>query len=63
MENPTLTLVLTLDQVNAILTSLGDGPYRAVQPIISSIQEQATKQLQPAPEAPATTDVTDAPVD
>ena len=53
LENPSITLTLNLDQVNAILNALGEGAYRVVQPIITDIQAQATSQLQPA-DAPAT---------
>lgn len=58
MENPKLTIELTLEQINAVLSALGDGPYRVVQPIITEIQTQATSQLQPAPSVEPVADET-----
>jgi hypothetical protein len=54
MENPEITLKLTLDKVNAILQSLGQGPFVQVADLIGEIRTQASGQL-PASEASAPT--------
>ncbi len=41
-----LTLHLTLDEVNTILTSLGNLPYVQVYELIQKIQGQAGAQVQ-----------------
>jgi hypothetical protein len=43
--NPTLTIYLTLSQVNTTLQHLQQGVYASVTPIINSITEQAERQL------------------
>lgn len=51
--NKNLVLNLTLDATNMVLKSLSAQPYEHVAGIIASIQQQASIQLQPAPEAAA----------
>ncbi len=41
----TLTLQLTLDETNTILTALGDRPYLEVYMLIQKIQQQAATQV------------------
>ncbi|MCB9230949.1 MAG: hypothetical protein H6581_04765 [Bacteroidia bacterium] len=40
-----ITLALTLEEVNAILSSLGNQPYAQVFNLISKIQQQAAPQV------------------
>ena len=54
MNQPqTLSLQLTLDEVNLLLTALGDRPYVQVYPLLQKIQEQAGAQLRPEQEQAA----------
>lgn len=49
----TITLTLTVDEVNGILNVLGDLPTKAgAWPLVQKIRQQAAPQLAPAP-APA----------
>ena len=45
-------LDLTIDQINVIMTSLGNAPFIQVEGIINEIRKQVQPQLAPAPEAP-----------
>ena len=42
-----INLTLELEEVNGILTALGQLPYVQVQPLIGKIQQQATVQIAP----------------
>ena len=44
----TLTLQLTLDEVNFILASMGKMPYDQAAPVVKKVTEQATTQLKEA---------------
>jgi hypothetical protein len=46
-----MTLELTIDQINIIMSALGNAPYVQVAPVIAEIQKQAAPQVNPAPEA------------
>ena len=46
-----MNLELTIEQVNIIMSALGNAPYITVAPVIAEIQKQAQPQLNPAPEA------------
>jgi hypothetical protein len=51
----TIKLELTIDEVNAILASLGKHPFEAIFQLVNKIQQQGSAQVQvtaPA-EAPA----------
>jgi hypothetical protein len=41
-----LTLNLTVDEINTVLSALGEKPYREVHGLIVKIQRQAELQLQ-----------------
>ncbi|QLQ31695.1 MAG: hypothetical protein HZT40_08940 [Candidatus Thiothrix singaporensis] len=43
----TIQLSLSIDEVNLILESLGQQPYRTVHQLIANIHQQAQMQLQP----------------
>jgi hypothetical protein len=43
--NPTITLDLSMEDVNQILTALGKEPYMSVFRLIHNIQTQAQAQL------------------
>ena len=45
-------LDLTLEQINVIMSALGNAPYITVAPVIAEIQKQAQPQVNPAPETP-----------
>ena len=49
-----MQLDLTIDQINIIMSALGNAPYITVAPVIAEIQKQAQPQINPAPapEAP-----------
>ena len=47
-----MTLDLTIDQINVIMSSLGNAPCIQVEGIINEIRKQVQPQLAPAPEAP-----------
>lgn len=51
----TVKLELTVDEVNAILASLGKHPFESIFQLIGKIQQQGNSQLQAAApaEAPA----------
>ena len=46
-----MQLDLTLEQINVIMSALGNAPYVQVAPVIAEIQKQAAPQVNPAPEA------------
>lgn len=41
-----LTFNFTIDEINVILTGLGDQPYKTVAQLISKIHSQANPQMQ-----------------
>lgn len=45
MEEKTLQLELTIEEVNHILDALGNQPFKSVFQLINKIQNQAAKQL------------------
>lgn len=45
-----LTLKLTVEEVNTVLTGLGNMPYSQVFQLINKIQEQAASQMEPESE-------------
>ena len=47
-------LELTIDQINVIMSALGNAPFVQVEGIINEIRKQVQPQLAPAPEAPPT---------
>ncbi len=51
--NKTLTLQLTLEEVNKILSALGNQPYVEVYPLVQKLQQQARGQVQQVEEVPA----------
>jgi hypothetical protein len=51
--NELLTIQLTVDQINVILSTVGNLPYATVAPLMNSIQLQANQQLQQLAEAQA----------
>lgn len=50
-----MTLNLTLEQINVIMSALGNAPYVQVSALIAEIQRQGQEQLNqpPVEEAPA----------
>jgi hypothetical protein len=47
-----IKLVLTLDEINQILSALGSQPYKDVFQVVNKIQQQAQAQLEsPQPSA------------
>ena len=48
VQQPTITLELTLDEVNAILAALGKHPFEAILMIVQKIQQQGSAQIQAA---------------
>lgn len=45
MGNTPIKLELVLDEVNGVLTALGNMPYAQVSGLIEKIREQATPQV------------------
>ena len=41
-----MTLDLTIDQINVIMSALGNAPYVQVAPVIAEIQKQAAPQVE-----------------
>ena len=41
-----MTLDFTLEQINVIMSALGNAPYITVAPVIAEIQKQAAPQVQ-----------------
>jgi ACT domain-containing protein len=48
-EQQEITLTLTLTEVNAILSGLGELPAKSSMSVIQKIQQQAAPQIQQAP--------------
>jgi hypothetical protein len=44
-----IKLDLTIEEVNAVLGSLGKAPYELAQPVIDKIKAQAIPQVQATP--------------
>ena len=49
MANESITLDLSLDEVNIVLNALGGLPAKASMAVISKIQSQAQPQVTPEP--------------
>ena len=47
-----MTLDLTLEQINIIMSALGNAPFVQVEGIINEIRKQVQPQLAPTVEAP-----------
>ena len=47
-----MRLELTIEQINLIMSALGNAPFIQVEGIINEIRKQAQPQLAPAVEAP-----------
>lgn len=45
-----LTLTLTIEETNAILTVLAEAPYKIAEPLITKIRSQAQPQVAPKEE-------------
>jgi hypothetical protein len=43
--NTTVNVTLNLDMLNTVITSLGTQPYDRVAAVISTLQKQATQQV------------------
>jgi hypothetical protein len=43
--NTQITLFLTLDEINGVLTSLGNMPYGHVHNLVEKIRDQAVPQI------------------
>lgn len=43
--NTPVNVTLNLEQLNVVLTSMGTQPYDRVAPIVASIQQQVTTQI------------------
>ena len=41
-----MQLDLTIDQINVIMSALGNAPYIQVAPVIAEIQKQAAPQVE-----------------
>jgi hypothetical protein len=52
-NNTTITLNLTLEQVNIVLSSLGEIAFRVSSPVIEEIRKQAEPQVRAAEGASA----------
>ena len=46
MENPELTVELTLNEINMILASLGKHPFDEISQLIGKIRSQGEAQIQ-----------------
>ena len=47
-----MQLDLTIDQINVIMSALGNAPFIQVEGIINEIRKQVQPQLAPAEKAP-----------
>lgn len=56
MENPDLTIELTLNEINMILASLGKHPFDEVVALVSKIREQGEVQIKALQEAESVTE-------
>lgn len=52
-QDNTISLRLTLEEVNSILSSLGGRPYIQVYELIQKIQQQADAQVQQQADPPS----------
>jgi hypothetical protein len=48
-QNQTITLNLTVDQVNLVIGALAKAPYEQVADVITNIRTQAIPQVEPTP--------------
>jgi len=53
MNDQTVTLTLSVNEVNAVLAGLGQLPLAQVLEVFTRIKSEAEKQLNPAPQVPA----------
>jgi hypothetical protein len=53
MENPDLTIELTLNEINMILSSLGKHPFDDISHLIGKIRSQGEDQIKVLQEASA----------
>jgi hypothetical protein len=54
VQQPTIKLELSIDEVNTILASLGKHPFENIFGLVNKIQQQAIPQVPKTPaEAPA----------
>ena len=44
-EQPTISIELSVQEVNTILAALGELPHRVADPILRKVVEQAQKQV------------------
>jgi hypothetical protein len=44
-----IKLSLTIEEANLVLEGLGNLPYARVYALVAKVQEQAARQLEPAP--------------
>ena len=56
MSGSTITLELTIDEVNLILSALGDQPFKDVYALVGKLQSQASGQMGRAAAAAAPAD-------
>ena len=49
MANESIKLDLSLDEINMVLSGLGELPAKASMGVIQKIQQQASPQVQPEP--------------
>jgi hypothetical protein len=49
MANENINLDLSLEEINLLLTALGELPAKASMGVIQKIQQQAAPQVQPEP--------------
>ena len=49
MANESINLDLSLEEINLLLTALGELPAKASMGVIQKIQQQAAPQVQPEP--------------
>lgn len=45
-QQPIFNITLNLDQVNVILSTMGKLPYESIAPLMNSIQNQASRQME-----------------
>ena len=45
MKNKNINLTLSLDEVNKVLTALGNLPYSQIYTLIQKVQQQTEEQL------------------
>ena len=59
MENPEITIELTLTEINMILASLGKHPFDDVVALVGKIRMQGEEQLKTLQDAKASEEVTE----